>query len=299
MHRKLLALIVAAVAFAAPAAQALDWSDNAFRYWYGTNFKEPGVGTVTDLKGYDVAKNIVSFTHVDGWKYGGNFLNIDMLFSAGGAKADTVANSREGATEVYAVYRTHLSLNKVTATKTFSFGPLRDLLVETGIDLSTKNTAFAPHKIMPVIGPTFELAVPGFWSVSLFLEKEWNNNSIASVKPDGTVDFTRGAPVAFKPTLLVATAWGIPLPYVPVSFEGFGSVNPPKGKDGFGKDTKTELLFHPKLMVDVGSFFAKPKTYALGVGWEYWVNKFGNDHNNEFAPGSLASTPFVEAAIHL
>jgi hypothetical protein len=298
MHRKLLALTVIAVAFAAPAAQALDWSDNAFRDWYGTSFKEPGVGAAGDLSGYNIAKNIVSFTHVDGWKYGGNFLNIDFLLSAGGAKGDPAANSSDGAAEVYAVYRTHLSLNKATSTKTFNWGPMRDLLIETGIDLSTKNTAFAPHKVMPVLGPSVEFDVPGFWSLSFFVNKEWNNNGIAHVRSDGTVDFTSGGPVTFDATFMVATAWGVPLFGLPLSFDGFGNVNLPKGKDGFNNETKTELLLHPKLMWDVGSSWGSPKSgYKLGVGWEYWVNKFGNDHNK--VAGALASTPFVEAQIHL
>jgi hypothetical protein len=58
------------------------------------------------------------------------------------------------------------------------------------------------------------------------------------------------------------------------------------------------LLLHPKVMWDVGSAWGSPKIgYTLGVGWEYWVNKFGNDYNA--VPGALASTPFVEAAVHL
>jgi hypothetical protein len=295
MHKKLLSLFALTAALAAPSARALDWSDTAFSYRYGSNFKEPGVGTG---QGTDIAKNILALTHVDGWKYGGNFLNIDMLISAGGVGLDTARNSTDGATEVYAVYRTHLSLNKVTGGKTFEFGPIRDIRLETGIDLSTKNTAFAPHKIMPVLGPTFELAVPGFWTVSVFAEKEWNNNGIAAVQPDGSVTFAHGGNVSFNVTPMFATAWGIPLFGLPLSFEGFGSVNLPKGKDGFNRETKTELLFHPKVMWDVGSAWNSPKSgYKLGVGWEYWVNKFGNDHNA--VPGALASTPFIEAAIHL
>ncbi len=297
MYKKLLSLFALTAALAAPSARALDWSDTAFSYRYGSNFKEPGVG-VPGTNGTDIAKNILALTHVDGWKYGGNFLNIDMLISAGGVGLDTARNSTDGATEVYAVYRTHLSLNKVTGGKTFEFGPIRDIRLETGIDLSTKNTAFAPHKIMPVFGPTFELAVPGFWTISVFVEKEWNNNGIASVRPDGTVNFARGGNVAFNATPMFATAWGIPILSLPLSFEGFGSVNLPKGKDGFGNETKTELLFHPKVMWDVGSAWGSPKSgYKVGVGWEYWVNKFGNDHNA--VAGALASTPFVEAAIHL
>jgi hypothetical protein len=41
---------------------------------YGTKFGEPFVTQ-------DITKNILSLTHADGWKYGGNFLNIDVLFS--------------------------------------------------------------------------------------------------------------------------------------------------------------------------------------------------------------------------
>ena len=302
MYKKLLSLFALAAALAAPSARALDWSDNAFSYRYGSNFKEPAVGTG---KGADIAKNILAFTHVDGWKYGGNFLNIDMLISAGGRNAafptpanfDVARNSTDGATEVYAVYRTHLSLNKVTGSKTFAFGPIRDLRLETGIDLNTKNTSFAAHKIMPVLGPTFELAVPGFWTVSVFAEKEWNNNGFSHLAADGTV-VPSGGNVEFNVTPMFATAWGIPILSLPLSFEGFGSVNLPKGKDGGGFETKTELLFHPKVMWDVGSAWGSPKSgYKLGVGWEYWVNKFGNDHNR--VAGALASTPFIEAAIHL
>src|ERR1700694_6163894 len=81
MSKKLLALFVLVAALAAPSARALDWSDTSFRYWYGSNFKEPGVGTG---KGLDVAKNILSFTHVDGWKYGGDFLHLHTHLSVGG-----------------------------------------------------------------------------------------------------------------------------------------------------------------------------------------------------------------------
>src|SRR5450830_637506 len=74
------------------AATAADWSDNSFGYRYGTRFAEPFVGN-------DITKNILNFTHADGYKYGTNYLNIDLLMS----------NSVDhNAQEAYVTYRNTL-----------------------------------------------------------------------------------------------------------------------------------------------------------------------------------------------
>jgi len=231
-------------------------------------------------KAKDIAKSIFNFTHVDGWKLGGNFLSIDYLVST---DADPAVGGSQGAAEVYVVYRTDLSLNKATGTETFKVGPIRDLKLEAGIDLNTKNTTFASHKVMPVIGPVVAFDVPGFLDVGLLGAREWNQNGIV------------GKDVIFKPTLMLTAAWGIPIG--PVTFAGYGDVELPKGKDGFDAQTKTEVLLHPKVLLDVGSFWGWKKAIEVGVGYEYWLNKFGND--NSKVKGSLANTPFAEVDIHL
>jgi hypothetical protein len=81
-------------------------------------------------------------------------------------------------------------------------------------------------------------------------------------------------------------------------FEGYLNLVAPKGKDGFGAETKTELLAHPKLMVDVLKLAGGiPDKLSAGVGWEYWRNKFGNDENH--VPGSRQSAAFFEVSYHL
>jgi len=305
--RNPLALLVLLLAGFALPAQALDWSDNAFKFWWGPNFREPGVydrlADGTPDKAKDIAKTTITFTHVSGDKWGGHFLNIDMLRSD---KNDPAAGSVQGATEFYAIYRRNFSLNKLTGGSTFTFPGVRDVIVEAGIDLSTKNTGFAPHKVMPIVGPALSFDVPGFWHLGLYVNKEWNDNGFQHGK--GTI-FSGGS-VDFDTTLTIGTAWGIGLGSLPLSFEGFGSVNFPKGKDGFGNKTKTEILLQPKLVWAVGSVWGNAKAgYTLGVGYQYWSNKFGNDNGlnlpgtGPFAgkqnTGSLASTPFVEAGIHL
>ena len=282
--RTLLLLTVLTAALAASPARALQWDDNAIRYWWGPAFSEPGNPD-------NVPKNILSFTHVDGYKWGGNFLNIDLLYSTSG-KGDPVQGQNEvtsaGAAEVYIVYRHNLSLNKITGSKAFEVGGvLRDVGIELGVDLNTKNNAFAARKIMPVAGLSASLNVPGFLNLGVLLDKEWNTNALTGADKEVTFDVTP----------MFTAAWGIPV-FGPISFEGFALANLPKGKDGFGADTKTEVLLHPKVMIDLGPFWGS-KGYQIGAGWEYWLNKFGNDNSAAFNAGFKQSTVFLEAAIHL
>src|SRR6266542_4343981 len=158
LRRSLVSLFVMCLAVAAmPARAELQWSDNEFRFWYGSAFREPA-------NPENVAKSILSFTHVDGFKFGSNFLNLDLLYSntrdpvqGAGAQVTSV-----GAAEVYAVYRNTLSFNKIGNTKTFSFGPIRDVGVVLGVDANTKNHGFSARKIMPIGGLGLAFNVPGF-----------------------------------------------------------------------------------------------------------------------------------------
>jgi hypothetical protein len=273
-----------AVLLATTPARAAEWSDNSFHLTYGSQFREPANPN-------DISKMIFTFNHVSGYKYGGNFLNVDLLYSLNNASGKDTLNGLNavpsaGAAEVYIVYRHTLSLNKVTNSKTFQLGGIvRDIGIDAGTDLNTKNSAFSSRKIMPVLGVSAAFNVPGFLNFGVLINKEWGVNAII------------GKEVSFDASPIINAAWGIPV-YGPLSFEGWGAVIFPKGKDAFGADTVTEVHLRPKLMVDVGTFFGG-KGFQVGVGYEYWLNKFGNDHSKDTSGGSLAQTFFVEGAIHL
>ncbi len=61
-------------------AKAADWSDTAISVRYGTAFAEP-YNNNADGSRKDIKKAIVALTHVSGYKYGTNFLNVDLLMS--------------------------------------------------------------------------------------------------------------------------------------------------------------------------------------------------------------------------
>jgi hypothetical protein len=86
---------------------------------------------------------------------------------------------------------------------------------------------------------------------------------------------------------------------VPLKWTGFLNVITPKGKgapDDFYHHW--EVLFHPKLLVDVGALtgLTAPNTVDAGVGLEYWHNKFGS--TTPPLPGTQQTAIFLEAGYH-
>lgn len=271
---------------AVPASgQAATWSDTFVGYRYGTEFREP-----TNTRA--VEKHVLQLTHASGYSVGQNFINVNMLQSD---KADPASGSTNGATEFYLTYRHQVHLGKLL-DKRLAFGPVKEVAITAGFDLNTKNTRFAPRKRLLVVGPTLKFDVPGFLDVSLLYGKEWNHCGL-------------GAPacprsdISFDPQWIISAAWGIPFSAgsVPLKFQGFINVNSDKGRDYAGVKTRTETLMRAALMVDVGQMaWGTKNTFLMGVGYEYWRNKFGNHAygNGVEKPGIDTDAPTFQLEWH-
>ncbi|PKO79808.1 MAG: hypothetical protein CVU19_15920 [Betaproteobacteria bacterium HGW-Betaproteobacteria-13] len=234
------------------SASAANWSDTSISYRYGEKFNEPAISD-------DVSKDIVGFTHVSGYDYGQNFLNVDILMSD---SKDPAKGGDTGAQEIYVVYAHQLYLGKVF-DKNLSFGPVKEVALTTGLDWNSKDTAFAPKVRKILVGPTLKFDI-----------------------------------LEFDPTYRIAMAWGIPFNVgsVPLSFEGFLNYTGKKGKDGFGVKTDPETWTDMFIMADVGQMLmGKPRTLRAGIGYEYINNKFGS---KEGSTGSETSTPMIKVQWH-
>jgi hypothetical protein len=54
-----------------------------------------------------------------------------------------------------------------------------------------------------------------------------------------------------------------------------------------------------QLMVDLSAVGgAKPGSFKLGLEYQYWRNKFGNDHKGVAGSGAFAKTPMLRAEYH-
>ena len=263
------------------------FSDDSIGYRYGSGFREPGVTDSRHANGIDIPKHILNLQHVDGGTMWSNFINVDFLFSS--SRDPAAGGIHRGAMEVYAIYRGDLSLNQALHTNAFSVGNiLQDVTLQIGGDINTKNTQFAPQKDLIVFGPDFHWNIPGgFLSTAFQVAHEWNQNGIV------------GKGVNFAPTWEIEAVWSVPLTFtrLPLSFEGFFNVVGPKGRDGFNASTKVEILTEPRLTLDVGALaFDRPHKLDLSIGYQYWLNKFGNNATN--VPGSIASTAWFGVRYH-
>jgi nucleoside-specific outer membrane channel protein Tsx len=270
-----------ALAAASQLAQAADWSDTYIGYRKGSTFAEP-------FNSNDIGKDIINFNHVSGYKYGTNFFNADVLFSD--SKDPGGKGSMEGAQEVYVVYRTTLDLEKVSGSS-FKFGPVRGVGVTAGFDVNTKNDAgYNSKKRMLVVGPTFMMDVPGFLNVGVY--GLWESNA-----PYSTFSGVATPRYTYDTHPMIGLSWGIPIGSLPLSFEGFANFISAKGKNEFGKDTAAETNIDMQVMYDVGAAMGgAPKKFKVGLEYQYWENKFGNDAG--IVPGATAKTPMIRMEYH-
>jgi hypothetical protein len=279
-------IVVAALMFTATHAWA-QFSDTSLGIRDALTVANPG----EEKGGRDVNKVIVNLSHFDVWDYGTNFFNVDILFSN---PNEAAANSTGGSTEFYAVYRAQLSPDKIFGINT-KIGPFTAINFEIGGDAESENTAFGPNKKLFVAGPNFNIGLPaGFLNIGVHIAHEWNHNGFSDCPTACGV----GGPVSFNPTAEFEFVWLYSLKSLvglPLDFKGFTNVVLPKGKDGFGVQTKTEVLAVPRLSLDVGSMlYGKPHKPDVYFQVELWENKFGNDHTKVSGAEEVAPTIGME-----
>jgi nucleoside-specific outer membrane channel protein Tsx len=272
-------LFVAAMVLTASQAWAQNFSDTSMGVRDGPWVSNPGGGKGSR----DVNKIIVNFGHFDVWDYGSNFFNVDVLFSDANEPA---YNSPGGSTEFYAVYRGQLSPDKILGLNT-KFGPFQAINFEFGGDAESENTQFAPDKKLLIVGPNFHIDVPaGFLDIGVHFSKEWNNNGFA------------GRAVSFAAAPEFEFVWLFPMNFtgLPLDFRGFTNIVLPKGQNGFGGNTYTEILARPQLQLDIGTLmYNKPHKPDLYLAVELWAHKFGN--SSELS-GSSEITPEIGVEVH-
>ena len=286
--------------FSASTAIAADWSDTAISWRYGTTFREPYVNKA-DGSAQNISKNIFALSHTSGYKYGVNYFNVDLLQSNDKDPASCPNFECTGsAQEAYVVYRNNIEWGKVSGTPITLRG-VKDLALTLGFDWNTKNDAgYNSKKRMLVWGPTIELDVPGYMNVGIYGLSE--SNAPCTTFPPAAVGYPSGNCISrysYKTHPMLSSSWAIPIGSWPLSYEGYANIIASKGTNEFGGPTKTEINWDSQLMLDVGRLAGGPKgTFRLGVEFQYWKNKFGNDHSSFAGPGAFAKTFMVRGEYH-
>jgi nucleoside-specific outer membrane channel protein Tsx len=233
-------------------------SDSGFSSWdvqflYGSQFEEP-------FNPHYVSKAIVTFENAAGWSWGSSYFFVDVL------KSD---QDDDNATEVYAEWYPSASLSRLSGTD-LGFGPVSDIQATLGINAGTKSNGAHPFVLLP--GLTFQLKIPGFAFFSL--------GTYAYIDR-GRFEGTENG--CHDTTYQVTPSWSLPFEIGggKFAFDGFIDFIGSHGQ------CASQILSQPQLKVDLGSFGGHPDTFYLGVEWQYWHNKFGNEGLIESFPEVL------------
>jgi hypothetical protein len=262
------------------------FADDTLMYVFGPAYRNPFVVSPSQPDGADIQRNAIEFKHIDAWKYGHNAIDIIVK------KADDIepaAGGGTGAAGFYAIFRSGVGVNRVAGRSIVSLGPLRDIDLQAGVNLETKNSAFAPQEHTIYLGPNLQFRMgAGFLNVGLQLRKEWNHNG------------NLGKSESFDTGFNVEPVWHIPFRLGPVrlAFDGYADYNTAKGKDAAGRETEAEFIARPLLKVDISRLVGQPAhVLEAGAGLEYWHNMFGK--NADLVPGANQLTPVFTLAVHL
>lgn len=278
-------LLAACLSVSAPAL-AFDWSDTSLNWRYGSSYAEPFNNT-------NISKHILGLTHVDGYQYGSNFINVDLLISD--AHDPKRFGTTSGAQEVYVVYRHKLDIGKLRGSD-IRFGPVRGLGLTAGFDWNMKQDAgYNSRKQMLVIGPTLMMDVAGFLDVSLLFLAESNKPSTSPGAFNPSYPAVR---YHYKTHPMLALAWSMPVGEN-LSFGGYANFIEAKGLNEVGASTAAETNIDMNLMLDISPSLGSPaKTFQVGVAYQFWKNKFGNNHAGPAGKGAYAKTPMMRAEYH-
>ena len=220
----------------AMAGDLLQWQTNSLTYLYGKDFQvNPRI------------QQTVTFEHADGWKYGDNFVFVDKIFYNG--KEDSFA----GENTYYGEISPRLSFNKIFDQK-LEFGPIKDVLLAMTYEFGEDDTESY------LIGPGFDLAIPGFD----YFQLNFYNRHTEGGRPGD--DIWQVSPV---------WSYTIPAGSSDVVIDGFMDwvVDNDVNDEG---EYHANLHFNPQVKYDLGKALKLgDKQLYVGVEYDYWKDKYG------------------------
>jgi hypothetical protein len=281
------------------------------------------------------ANNQMSFDHFDVWEYGTNLIHGELDLY--GDKDPTQGTpGATGSREFFGFWTGTLGFNELGHTKAFSTILTKDVSFMLNLTGNTQNNYLAPDLAQVAPGIQFTLNLPGVVDVGITAMKEWNHNEFdacdAGGLGDAAIPCAAGGPFSgdrsYEWTWKVFSFISEPLTFlpdsVPLTWVNILNITGPKGTGistancnaigaggscgapGFmgssaltNNETKTEIFEDTRLSLDASKvFWGKPGIWDAYVGYRYWENKFGTNHN---APlfAAIAPGTSVESSVYL
>ncbi|HVL01716.1 MAG TPA: hypothetical protein VM553_17980 [Dongiaceae bacterium] len=224
------------------------WSSTNFQILYGDDYQSIYFNEDTGkLDSVDDVRSVITIEHVNGWKYGDNFMFVDIT------NAD---RTTETTTNYYGEISPRLSFGKMTGAN-LNQGLLNDILITTTAEIGEGFRSY-------LYGLAVDLNLPGF---SFFQFNYYVRNDVELA----------GGPAPNDTGSQITLVWLVPFDIGTTvwAFEGFVDyafdVDP-------GEDN---IIAGPRLLMDVGELFGEKGNVQAGVEYQIWRNKFSIDGIDE------------------
>lgn len=255
-----------------------------------------------------------SIDHFDVWQYGTNLIHGEFN-QYGDSDPNLGVPGADGAREFFGFWTGTLGFNELSHTKAFSTPLTKDVSFMLNLTGGVENDYLSEETTQIAPGIQFTLNLPGVVNVGIAAYKEWTHNNFDTCGPAGfgvangpATAFSGGANTCigggsfsgdreFEWTWKMFSFISEPIPNTPVTWVNVLNVTGPKGTGispancaalGCGgvlgafanNETKTEVFEDTRLSLDASKvFWSKPGIWDLYVGYRYWYNKFGTNHN--------------------
>jgi nucleoside-specific outer membrane channel protein Tsx len=256
---------------------AADWSTTELQLQYGDLDKAfQGGGSDAETDG----STVLTFQHASGWEYGDNFFFIDYINY--GRTDYEQANGMDSTSEFYGELYSNFSLGKITGND-LSFAFVKDVGIIAGFNFVAEvDTWYA----LP--GVRLALDLPGFAFANLdtmaYLQMEESKPADGvSINEDDSwmIDFNWAYPFTIG-----STKWSLEghVEYI----KGVDQKTRVAGVGVFDEERDDWVLAQPQLRLDLGNFWGTPDRLFVGIEYQYWSSKLGDDETDESVIQALA-----------
>ncbi len=249
-YSRALLLVLPPLMFAAPG-HAFQWSNTELHLQYG-NLEVP-----TFAGGGDATHLIYTLQHASGWKYGDNFLFVDVMDARHPVFQDA---------DIYGEWYSNFSLGKIAGNKPGG-GIVTDIGFIAGINYAddAKVRKYAA-------GVRLALDLPGFAFANL--------DTLALF--DGSRGVAAGGAPKEDETFTIDFNFGRPFKIGGSSFSLQGHIEYRHGPDNeIGGKAKSWILAQPQLR------WNPTDRIAVGIEYQFWLNKLGDGATDESAVQAL------------
>ena len=131
---------------------------------------------------------------------------------------------------------------------------------------------------------SYQRARSGFLNLSVHAYKEWNRNGF-NTQPDRDQSFNT------VPEFEIVYSLPLTFTGLPLTLAGFNNIVLPKGRGisdnpaayAFNPPRGLEFLSRTNLVLDLGKLvYDQPNKVDVFIGFQYWLNKFGNQETATF-----------------